>query len=99
MTDPLEPLVLDLLEWLGREPRPYSEVMDVWRTSCPRLPVWEEANARGYVARQHEVGSEACVGLSPLGLAHLTARRESSVQGARRQLTNPLTLMSMLSPP
>ncbi len=82
MTDPLEPLVLDLLEWLGRAPRPYSEVMDVWRTSCPRLPIWEEANARGYVERQHEVGSEACVGLSPLGLALLEARRESSVQGA-----------------
>jgi hypothetical protein len=39
--------VLDLLEWIGRESRPYSEVIEVWRTSCPKLPVWEEANARG----------------------------------------------------
>lgn len=49
MPDTLDPLVLDLLEWIGPG-RPYGEVMDAWRTSCPRLPVWEEANMRGLVA-------------------------------------------------
>jgi hypothetical protein len=49
MSDAVDPLVLDLLEWIGREPRPYVEVIDAWRTSCPRLPVWEEANARGFL--------------------------------------------------
>ena len=39
----IEPLVLDLLNWLAAEPKPYAEVMDIWRTSCPRLPVWETA--------------------------------------------------------
>ena len=47
MTDPVDALVLDLLEWIGDCPRPYAEVMEAWRTSCPRLPVWEEANTRG----------------------------------------------------
>ena len=75
MPDPVEPLVLDLLEWIGRESRPYSEVMEVWRTSCPRLPVWEEANARGFVERRHRVGKEAHVQVSPAGLAFLQARR------------------------
>jgi hypothetical protein len=76
MSDPVvEPLVLDLLEWIDRQPRPYSEVMAVWRTSCPRLPVWEEANARGYVERRHEPGSEAVVHLSSTGLRHLHAHR------------------------
>jgi hypothetical protein len=32
----IEPLILDLLEWLHKEPRRYLEVMDAWRTSCPR---------------------------------------------------------------
>ena len=75
MADPVEPLVVDLLEWLGPEPRPYSEVIEVWRTSCPRLPVWEEANARGFVERQHRAGSEAFVQVSPAGRAFLQSRR------------------------
>lgn len=45
-----EPLVLDLVEWVGRAPRPYAEVMAAWRTSCPRLTVWEDAMERGLVA-------------------------------------------------
>jgi hypothetical protein len=52
MSDTLEPLICDFLEWLGREPRSHADVMDVWRTSCPRLPVWEEATDNGYVARR-----------------------------------------------
>ena len=50
--DTLTPLICDLLEWLAREPRTHAEVMDGWRTSCPRLPVWEEATDNGYVARR-----------------------------------------------
>jgi D-3-phosphoglycerate dehydrogenase len=48
---PVEPLIVDLLEWLAREERSYADTMEAWRTSCPRLPVWEEANDRGLVAR------------------------------------------------
>jgi hypothetical protein len=47
MSETTEPLIRDLLAWIGPRPRPYAEVMDVWRTSCPRLPVWEEAVDRG----------------------------------------------------
>ena len=50
--DTLTPLIRDLLEWLDKEPRTHAEVMDGWRTSCPRLPVWEEATDNGYVARK-----------------------------------------------
>src|SRR5512147_2921349 len=57
MADPVEALVVDLLEWIGREPRPYTEVIETWRTSCPRLPVWEEANARGLLEHLHTPGS------------------------------------------
>jgi hypothetical protein len=45
-----EALVLDLLEWLSSRERTYEATMDAWRTSCPRLPVWEDANDRGLVA-------------------------------------------------
>ena len=52
MTATTDALVLDLVEWIGREPRPYSEAIETWRTSCPRLTIWEDAVDRGYVARR-----------------------------------------------
>jgi hypothetical protein len=48
-TVPNAALVLDLLEWLADGQRPYPEVMAAWRTSCPRLSVWEDALAMDYV--------------------------------------------------
>jgi hypothetical protein len=50
MTIENKALVLDLLEWVGTHPRPYDEVMAAWRTSCPRLPVWEDAVDAGFVS-------------------------------------------------
>ncbi|WP_395403328.1 hypothetical protein ACHMW6_32445 [Pseudoduganella sp. UC29_106] len=67
MADTVDTLVLDLLEWLGSEGKPYAEVMEVWRTSCPRMPVWEEANSRGLVQRTHTPGAGTLVTLSPAG--------------------------------
>lgn len=51
MTDPVEALIVDMVEWLAASPRGYAEAQSAWRTSCPRLPVWEEAATRGFVAR------------------------------------------------
>jgi len=56
MTDATDPLVLDLVEWIAREPRLYSEVIEAWRTSCPRLTIWEDAVDHGYVAREPVAG-------------------------------------------
>ena len=74
MSDPVEPLIVDLLEWIARAPRPYAEVMEVWRTSCPRLPVWEEANARGFLEQRHVAGSPAVVVITEAGLRRLEER-------------------------
>lgn len=51
MAETTDPLMLDLVEWVAREPRPYAQVMEAWRTSCPRFTVWENAVDGGYVAR------------------------------------------------
>jgi hypothetical protein len=56
MVDTTDPLVLDLVEWIAREPRLYAEVIETWRTSCPRLTIWEDAVDRGYVARETIAG-------------------------------------------
>lgn len=47
----LDALILDLAEWVAKAPRAYGDVMEAWRTSCPRLTVWEDAVERGYVER------------------------------------------------
>jgi hypothetical protein len=75
MSNTLEPLILELLEWLDPRPRPYAEVMEVWRTSCPRLPVWEEANERGFLEHRQEPGRGTYVCVSPLGAEHLSKNR------------------------
>jgi hypothetical protein len=71
-----ESLILDLLEWVANGDRSYEEVMDVWRTSCPRLPVWEDANDRGLVVRE-EVGGRCRIRITSSGLALLGLRRPS----------------------
>jgi hypothetical protein len=78
MSDTLAPLILDFLEWIAARPRPYSEVMDVWRTSCPRLTVWEDANERGFIARRHVEGREVTVDLTAAGRSFLKSKRDCS---------------------
>jgi hypothetical protein len=74
MTDPVEALILDLLDWLMVHDRTYEEVMDAWRTSCPRLPVWEDANDRGLIVQQ-EVNGKSLVRVSSSGRALLGQRK------------------------
>jgi hypothetical protein len=69
MTDTVDTLLYDLVEWIAREPRSYDDVMSAWRTSCPRLPVWEEANTRGLVARV-----STRVKVTPAGLSFLARK-------------------------
>lgn len=82
MTETTEPLVLDLLEWLAMRERTYSETMEAWRTSCPRLPVWEEANDRGLLTRTFIAG-RSLIQLSPAGAAMLEQYRVEKNCGAR----------------
>jgi hypothetical protein len=64
-------LILDLVEWVAAEQRPYDEVMERWRTSCPRLTVWEDALDQGLVAREHRDGLGAFVRVTEAGKAAL----------------------------
>ncbi len=79
MADAVENLILDLLEWVGRKERSYHETMDAWRTSCPKLPVWEDANDRGLVQMASANGS-LLVRATPAGLALLKEKRPHSVE-------------------
>ena len=68
MNQIIDPLVLDLVEWVAKAPRPYAEVIDAWRTSCPRLTVWEEAVDRKLVMRTTLEGDGAKVAITASGL-------------------------------
>jgi hypothetical protein len=74
MTDTVEVLILDLLEWVVARERTYEEVMDAWRTSCPRLPVWEDANDRGLLV-QEWVEGRCFVRVASSGLGLLAESR------------------------
>ena len=75
MSGTVDTLVLDLIEWIGPEPRPYAEVLDAWRTSCPRLPVWEDATDQGFIMRHRPPGEPALVSVTAAGAEHLRRRR------------------------
>ena len=73
----VEALIVDLLEWVAGRERSYEEVMDAWRTSCPKLPVWEDANDRGLI-RTVEIEGRSIVRITPSGLALLDQRNRQT---------------------
>jgi hypothetical protein len=40
---------VQLLVWIAEQSRSYAETIEVWKTSCPRLAVWEDALAEDLV--------------------------------------------------
>jgi len=77
MVDAVEALIVDLLEWVAIRERTYDEVMSAWRTSCPRLPVWEDANDRGLITTELLHG-RSIVRLTSAGRAALDQRKRST---------------------
>jgi DNA-binding NtrC family response regulator len=78
MSNELDPLVLDLVEWVAKEPRTYTELMEAWRTSCPRLTVWEDAVDRGFVERT-DVEGRCFILVTKLGQDFLKAKKRTPV--------------------
>ena len=78
MTHTVEVLVLDLLEWLSLQDRSYEETMDAWRTSCPKLPVWEDANDRGLIFIENG-NDRSSVRVTPAGFELLKKVRPERV--------------------
>ncbi len=69
-------LMAQFLAWVAARPRTYDDAMDAWRTSCPRLSVWEDALAEGLVRVEAQAAGgqrEARVVLTPAGAARIGA--------------------------
>ena len=68
-------LTIQLLSWIESKPRTYVETMEAWRTSCPRMPVWEDAISDGLVALEGNAAMRArAVVLTERGRAMLNGR-------------------------
>lgn len=78
----VDALILDFVQWVAEvRQRPYSEVMAAWRTSCPRLTVWEDSIDAGYVERVDGEGPEQAVRITPKGFALLSRHGRSFPAG------------------
>jgi hypothetical protein len=85
---PLAMLTAQFLAWLAARPRSYEETMEAWRSSCPRLSVWEDALGAGLVALQSGDARgmrETRVVLTPDGWAALAAAENVTISGAGRR--------------
>ncbi len=74
--DPTALLLAQFLAWIAARPRRYAETMAAWRTSCPRLQVWEDATAGDLIRLEPELGTplgETRVVLTASGRAALAA--------------------------
>jgi hypothetical protein len=71
MVDTLTPLILDFVQWVAAEPRSYADAMETWRTSCPRLTIWEDSIDRELVILR-QLGSTLQVEVTPQGRTFLS---------------------------
>ena len=80
--DPARALILQLLEWIDARPHPYAETIETWRTSCPRLSIWEDACIEGLI--DCDPGGERIVRVSAKGRALLSNPGSASQNGHTR---------------
>lgn len=59
---------LELLQWVTTRPRTYEDVVEAWKSNCPRYAVWDDAATAGLVTADRE-----CVALTERGRAALAA--------------------------
>jgi len=82
MPEPVSLLMLQFLDWVSSRPRTYAEAMDAWRSSCPRLTVWEDALMDGLIQIQSG-------GLSEQSEVTLTPRGRAVLDGNQTQNLSP----------
>jgi hypothetical protein len=90
MSDAAHALTLQFLAWVGEAPRTYADAMEAWRSTCPRLSIWEDAILDGLVAFDGgATRNQSRVRLTQKGRARLVARKlpdEKRAQPAARKI-------------
>ena len=68
MSDSPSLIMIQFLSWVADRPRTYAQTMEAWRTTCPRLSVWEDSVIEDLVRID---GGHRAVTLTPRGRAVL----------------------------
>jgi hypothetical protein len=64
--------MLEFLEWIVLRPRTYGDVMEAWRSTCPRLSIWEDAIEAGLIEIERgPLASKCAVSITARGRALL----------------------------
>ena len=45
---------LELLTWITARDRTYADVVEAWKSNCPRLAVWDDAVTAGLVTARRD---------------------------------------------
>jgi hypothetical protein len=69
MSESASLIMVQFLAWVADRPRTYPEAMEAWRSTCPRLSVWEDAIIGGMVRLEN--GNGRAVALTARGRAVL----------------------------
>jgi hypothetical protein len=90
MSDSPSLIMVQFLSWVADRPRSYAQTMEAWRTSCPRLSVWEDAVIEHLVRID---GKHRTVTLTPRGHAVLRLSQAGQAPAAaperRRRAGSP----------
>ncbi len=88
-------IMIQFLAWVADRPRNYAQTMEAWRSTCPRLSVWEDAIIEGLV--RIESNANRSVKLTPRGAAMLdeaqprrAAKSEASSGPAKIRTKTPV---------
>jgi hypothetical protein len=100
--EPASLIMLQFLAWVADRPRGYADTMEAWRSTCPRLSVWEDSIIEGLVSIGG--GADRAVRLTPRGVRLLqeslreAATREQSVpaKGMRKKSTSKIFNTSVM---
>lgn len=64
--------MLQFLTWVSTHPRTYAETIDVWRSNCPRMTIWEDALSDGLIRIENDGPiSQSRIVLTDRGMAML----------------------------
>jgi hypothetical protein len=81
-------LTVDLLRWIDARPRRYDDTIEAWKTSCPRLSIWDDAVIEGLVRIERSAGVSATVALTELGHALLAGTASPIEHGPDRAVVD-----------
>jgi hypothetical protein len=64
---------LDLLRWIDSREATYDQALEVWKSHCPRLTIWEDALLDGLIRIERTPARRATVALTADGRAALAS--------------------------